>query len=516
MLVVARILLGGMFGVAGIAKLLDRGGTRRAVVAFGVRAQVAKPVGWALLCAEMGTVVSLVVAPTARAGAVVAAGLLVAFSAAVVANLTRGRTPDCHCFGKLSSGPVGWPNVARNGFFATLAVFIAVGGHRGWLFAGLAITSFGLWVGPTWKRRWAHRYGAPAARFSLADQRGQPFTLDLLLSSRRPLILVFAQAGCAACDALLPDVARWQHDLAERVTVAVVNGGSADQGQTTAHQHGLRRVLIDEKRRVLAAYGVTGTPSAVLIGARQTLGAPPARGAGAIHGLIERAAGAAYQEPELTRRRVLSRAAFGFASVAVLPAIAAACAKKTTATTVASPDALEVDGAWLCNQTYALCTTAPCETSKTDPSISVCRCVVQNGYSIGFKSCTDRAQSGTKLVSEFSTANVNPSFAVLTCPSGVAWANCLDQPCDIDPTNPAMANCQCLTVNTGESVTFGGACETTACTSTVWSAATPDLPVSAEYIKGMKQLNQQPIDFPKNCPTSGTTATVSPTATPAK
>ena len=421
-------------------------------------------------------------------------------------------------------GIVGPGGVAAGGQergLRALAVFIAIGGHLGWLFAGLAITSFGLWVGPTWNRRWAHRNGAPAARFSLADQRGQSYTLDLLLESRRPLVLVFAQAGCAACDALLPDVARWQHDLAGRVTVAVVNGGSADQGQTTAHQHGLRRFLIDERRRVLAAYRVTGTPSAVLIDARRTLVAPPARGARAIHGLIERAAETAYQEPELTRRRVLRRAAVGFASVAVLPAVgavAAACgssAKTTTAAMVASQGALEVDGAWLCNQTYALCTTAPCETSKTDPSISVCRCVVENGYSLGYKSCTDRPQSGTKLVSEFSTVNVNPSFAVLTCPSGVRWANCLDQPCDIDPMNPAMANCQCLTVSTGESLTFGGGCDTTTCTSTIWSGATPDLPASAQYIKGMKQLGQ-PVDFPKNCPTPGTTTTVSPTATPTK
>jgi peroxiredoxin len=510
-----------MFAVAGVAKLLDRGGSRRAVVAFGVPAQIATPVGWALLCAELGIAASLVVGPTARAGAAAATVLLLAFSAAIVANLTRGRTPDCHCFGRLSSGPVGWPNMARNGAFATLAMFIAIGGRLGWLFAGLAITLFGVWVGPTWKRRWAHRIGATAPDFSLADPHGQSYTLDSLLGPRRPLVLVFAQAGCAACDALLPDVARWQHDLAERVTVAVVNGGPAEHSHRTSHQHGLQRVLIDERRRVLAAYGVTGTPSAVLIDARRTLAAPPARGAGAIHALIESTAAVTDQGSDLSRRRVLRRAAVGFASVAVLPAvstIAAACssiAKKTPATTAPNADVLEVDGAWLCNQTFALCTTAPCEPSKTDPGISVCHCVVENGYSIGFKSCTDRAQSGTKLVSDFSTVNVNPSFAVLACPSGVPWANCLDMPCEIDPTNPALANCQCHTVNTGESLTFGGGCEPSTCTSTVWSAATPDLPGSTQYIKGMKQLNQ-PITFPKNCPTTGTTTTVSPTATPTK
>jgi hypothetical protein len=140
---------------------------------------------------------------------------------------------------------------------------------------------------------------------------------------------------------------------------------------------------------------------------------------------------------------------------------------------------------------------------------------VQNGHSVGFKSCTERAQSGTKLFSNFSTVNVNPTFAVLTCPSGVPWANCLDQPCEIDPTNPAVVNCNCLTVKTGESLTFGGACETSTCTSTVWSAATPGFPGGPQYTKGMKQLNQ-PVDFPKNCPTSGSTTTVSSTTTSTK
>jgi hypothetical protein len=64
--------------------------------------------------------------------------------------------------------------------------------------------------------------------------------------------------------------------------------------------------------------------------------------------------------------------------------------------------------------------------------------------------------------------------------------------------NPALAKCQCLTVKTGESRTFGGGCNTATCTSTIWSAATPDLPATARYRKGMNQLGQ-PVNFPKTC-----------------
>jgi hypothetical protein len=310
-------------------------------------------------------------------------------------------------------------------------------------------------------------------------------------------------------------VAQWQESLDGRLTLAVVSGGSPEFSLSTAREHALGTVLVDEDRSVFAAYGVTATPSAALIDGDRTLVAPPARGAREIEGLVGRAL-EAHEEPRFTRRRVLGRAAVGFASVTVLPAVAAiasACGssggKKANApSTVANKNALEVDGAWLCNQTFALCTTAPCVPSKTDPSISVCNCVVENGYSIGFKSCTDRAQSGNKLVSNFSTINVNPSFNVLTCPSGAPWANCLDVTCQIDPTNPAMAHCQCLTVTTGESLTFGGGCDTSTCTSTVWSAAAPGFPGSPQYLKGMKQLNQ-PVDFPKNCPSSASTTTTS-------
>jgi hypothetical protein len=113
-------------------------------------------------------------------------------------------------------------------------------------------------------------------------------------------------------------------------------------------------------------------------------------------------------------------------------------------------NAFEVDGAWLCNQTFALCTTAPCVPSPTDPNISVCNCVVVNGYSIGFKTCTDRAQSGKKVRSAFSTVNVNANLGVLSCPSGVPWA-------------------------------------------------TPDLPATVQYRKRMNLLGQ-PVNFPKTCP----------------
>lgn len=508
LVLLVRVLLAGVFAVSGTAKLADRGGARRAVVEFGVPTGIAALLAWFLVCAEFAVAALLLFGASAQVGGLAALALLVGFSGAVALNLARGRRPDCHCFGRLSAGPVGWSTVARNGFLATLAAFVALNGWFGWALAGLGLAALGLWLGPLARRRW-RRAGAGAATFALPDEAGNTWTLEALLEPRRPLLLVFSQPACGACDALLPTLARWQDDLAERVTIAVVSGGLRAATISKARDYGLRRVLADEHQAMFAAYGVTATPSAALLAADGTRAAALAQGAGEIEGLIEQAL-EAWAEPRLTRRGMFRQAARGVASLTALPALAAlasACdpargSQVVSATpTVVNKNEVYVDGAWLCNQSYALCTTAPCEVSKTDPTIAVCHCVVQNGYSIGFKTCAQRAQAGDKLTSTFSTENVTGSFHSMTCPSGASWANCLDLTCQVDPTNPALTHCQCQLVKTGESMTFGGGCDTSTCRSVIWSAITPQLSANAQYIAGMKAVNQ-PYTFPKACPSS--------------
>ncbi|CDO89430.1 hypothetical protein AWC29_12935 [Mycobacterium triplex] len=477
---VARLLLAGIFAVAALAKLADRGAARRAVTAFGVPQTAAAIVGTALTTTEFA-VAALLVAGN-RAGAPAALLLLAGFAAAVLVNLARGRRPECHCFGRLSSGPLGWPTLARNACFAALAAFVACDGQFGWPLTAFGIVMLALWLGPAARRRWMARAGA-ADGLALPDRAGNIWTLDRLAQPRRPLVLVFSQPGCGACDLLLPEVARWQDDLAGRVSIALVNAGPAG--------HRVPIELIDERRAAFAAFGITATPSAVLIddGRRSDV----ARGAGAIGDLVDDAVRISDQS-RLSRRRLLQRAT----AFPVVAATAAACDSDRPTTDV---KALQVEDVWMCDQTFALCTTAPCVPSATDPNISVCDCVVVNGNSIGSKNCSDRAQSGNKIRSAFSTVNINANFAVLSCPSGAAWANCLDVECEIDATNPARAKCQCVTVKSGPSITFGGGCDTATCTSTTWSAATPEM-----YQDGMRQLRAamdrvgKPVTFPKPCP----------------
>jgi hypothetical protein len=482
-----------MFAVAAASKLADRDGARRAIAAVGVPRRTAAVVGWGLACAEFAVALALLAGVwlAGRAtgysavAATVALVMLTGFSAVVLASLARGRALECHCFGRLSSGPAGWSTLARNAFFAALAVFVALHGHFGGPLAAIAIAMLALWLGPALYARWTARPGAPAADLALPDRAGHIWTLDRLQEDRRPLVLVFSQPGCGACDALLPEVLGWQRDLPGRITVAVINAGAASDAVPLE--------LVDERRAAFAAYHITATPSAVLIDAGRRLDA--ASGAGPIRELVDRAVRLSTQST-FTRRGLLRRASAGLASAGVLP-VAAACA----ADHPSNAKALQVEDVWMCDQTFALCTTAPCVPSPTDPTISVCDCVVVNGNSIGSKNCTDRAQSGSKIRSAFSTVNINTNFAVLSCPSAAPWANCLDVECEIDPRNPARAKCQCVTVKTGPSITFGGGCDTATCTSTILSAASPEM-----YQAGMRQLRTamdrvgKPVTFPPPCP----------------
>ena len=176
--------------------------------------------------------------------------------------------------------------------------------------------------------------------------------------------------------------------------------------------------------------------------------------------------------------------------------------------TPTNPNDIEIGGMWICNQTFALCTTTPCELDQCDPSIATCRCVVENFYSIGSQPCPERAQSGRSLVSTFSTVNVNSEFNIMTCPEDAPWANCLNVPCEIDSFNPALATCQCPMVDTGPSLTFGGGCDASTCTSTIWSASPTVQTALEHFVEGMKQVNQ-PVTLPVTCPSATPVASTS-------
>src|SRR5688500_11058416 len=123
-----RLVLAATFAVAGVAKLVDRAGSRQSLREFGVPAPLALPLAVLLPMAELVCAFALLPASSAWWGATGALALLSIFIIAIAVNLVRGRTPDCHCFGKLHSEPVGWTTVARNAVLAGIAAVVVAHG----------------------------------------------------------------------------------------------------------------------------------------------------------------------------------------------------------------------------------------------------------------------------------------------------------------------------------------------------------------------------------------------------
>lgn len=342
-LLLARLLLAVVFVVAGLAKLADRARSRQALINFGVPAGLAAPGGILLPLAELAVAMALIPLASAWWGAVGALILVLLFIAGIVFNLARGRTPDCHCFGQLYSKPIGWSTLVRNVLLAAVAGFVI---GFGWNNPGLsAVAWFGnlavvqrveviagvlgaaLLIGVGWlllemlrqqgrlllriealEERLATGgstapavdadqsqaglpVGAQAPSFALAGLYGETITLDALRAVDRPIVLLFSDPGCGPCNALMPDVGRWQRDYLGKITLALISRGTAEANRTKSSEHGISGVLLQKDREVALVYQAQGTPAAVLIRADGTVGSPLALGADAIRALVAQAVG---------------------------------------------------------------------------------------------------------------------------------------------------------------------------------------------------------------------------------
>jgi thiol-disulfide isomerase/thioredoxin/uncharacterized membrane protein YphA (DoxX/SURF4 family) len=339
LLLIARLGLCAVFAVAGWAKLTDRAGTREAVVAFGAPAALARPLALLVPLAELAAAVLLLPGATAVAGAALALGVLLVFELAIAFNLARGRAPECHCFGQLHSAPAGPRTLVRNAALVAVALATVIGGggpsavawvgglHGAGLVAvvaGVAIVAVtvagavafamllrsygrvlvrldrleqvlgeaglelpgdapGLEVIPP---QHGLSIGTPAPAFALADVDGVSVSLDDLLASQVPLMLVFASARCGPCAALLPELAAWQREHADWLTVAIAAAGAAGDVRAEAQELALRHVLLDEGAAVHDAFEASGTPSAVLIAVDGTIASHIAAGRDAIESLL--------------------------------------------------------------------------------------------------------------------------------------------------------------------------------------------------------------------------------------
>ena len=156
---------------------------------------------------------------------------------------------------------------------------------------------------------------------------------------------------------------------------------------------------------------------------------------------------------------------------------------------------------YLCQQQFALCTSAPCIPEPGNPKVAICSCDVEDGPSLASVACDTVKPStdanGIRTVySQFALKQWQQGKKTLKCPSGTPWTWCLDKPCTVDPANPKKAICACDVVRTGEWITAGGNCNTATCNTAYWSAAPLDAFSDGTYflLKSLK-LKKSPVTW---------------------
>ena len=118
----ARLVVGGLFVVAGALKLGDPGAFATEIANYHFVPQLAPWLAVTLPATEIVVGAALVVAPAAwrRAASLAAMGLLVMFTVAIVHVVRAGINVDCGCFGG-NSGPVTAWTAARDLVLLALA-----------------------------------------------------------------------------------------------------------------------------------------------------------------------------------------------------------------------------------------------------------------------------------------------------------------------------------------------------------------------------------------------------------
>jgi peroxiredoxin/uncharacterized membrane protein YphA (DoxX/SURF4 family) len=332
--IMAQLLLACTFVVAGLAKIADRPGFRQTLLDFGLPSAFVLPFGIILPCIEIAVAAALLSTVWAWWGALGALILLLLFIAAMSFNLLQGHAPDCRCFGQITATPIGWPALIRNVLLAAAAGFILWSGRinvnssaLSWLFSFMLVQHVGPDVGmiilgvlavETWfifflLRRHPHSLphtevleaqkrsseelgraaaarglpiGTPAPGFRLTGLQTEVLTLDALRAQGKPVLLIFADPDCRSCNALLPQIARWQHAYVSQVTIALLSRGSPGANQEKSTHYAVTDIVLQKDREVALAYQAEITPTAVLVNADGTIGSPLALGAKAISDLI--------------------------------------------------------------------------------------------------------------------------------------------------------------------------------------------------------------------------------------
>jgi len=331
-LLLARILLAGIFALAGIAKFIDLRGSEKAFKDFGVPSPLAMPGAVALSLAEIGIAVLLLSTTTSWYAAIAALSLLLLFIVQIIYQLAKGNTPDCHCFGQIHSEPVSKVSIIRNIAFACAAGMLVYSGQnlQGMAFSdsrldvmqlifGLSIVTLLLAVifylrkiigrqgeilrrielvelvardGSVVERDEAgHPHeglpiGALFPDFSLPDIAGEVVSLDDLRAAKLPILFLFVSPTCNPCKALVPEIEDWQANLDGKVKIVFLSNGSAEDNVEKLGGGTEKVILLQDQREIAEMVQAKWTPTAVLVDSTGRIASHAAAGDTAIRQLV--------------------------------------------------------------------------------------------------------------------------------------------------------------------------------------------------------------------------------------
>jgi len=129
----ARLILGGVWIWAGLAKFADPDSAVRATRAYQILPEaLVKPFAWGLPLVEIALGFLLLAGLASRAAAAFSALILVVFIAGIASVWARGLQIDCGCFGGggFSAHVDGWQyvsEIARDALLVGVAAFVALG-----------------------------------------------------------------------------------------------------------------------------------------------------------------------------------------------------------------------------------------------------------------------------------------------------------------------------------------------------------------------------------------------------
>ncbi len=320
-----RLVIIGVLLVSGGAKLLDREGTREAMIGFGVPVRLLPFATFALPLVEIALAVGLIFAATVRPAAVLSTALFAVFTVLVARVVLAGDDLECHCFGQLSSGPVSWLTVSRN-----VALTLAAGvvwwwaqfrestdlwEHLTWpiVAAGLAavvIAAMGWFIvrlldiqaellgqieelqqmvaaGGVQKPPAQESFARMTQGLVVVDTAGNAVPVPSLKTANAPALLFFVSNGCRACNALMPDIAAWQREFEGLMQVVCIGSDDRQDVFARAEAAGIERPLFREDDDLRVRLKVRGHPSAVLVDHDGFIRAKPMLGGVEIRRAIE-------------------------------------------------------------------------------------------------------------------------------------------------------------------------------------------------------------------------------------